>query len=320
MRNSLPLPEPTDSGLPRTHRTPSRKPSGRRRGRSGIWAGIAAALTSALFSGSAAFGATGGSAAGVDPGITEQDCNAAAGHPGGVEPCSPTSEPAPALSAASPPVGVPGAWSLVFEDDFLTLNRSVWTPYWFKDCGAGSVMNLVQTCSSNVSVADGVLRLQMSAADKGALVSTNPKDGVAGHAGAAFGLGYYEAKVLFPGRCSARLYNWPAWWTTGQAWPATGENDIAEPISGLMQSNYHSSAGDSGRSITGCWAGEYHVYGLHRKPGMNDVYYDGRLVHSYPTRDGGALHHLVLNVGYSPGSKVLGAAGAVLVDYVRVWS
>ncbi|GGH95602.1 family 16 glycosylhydrolase [Arthrobacter liuii] len=221
-------------------------------------------------------------------------------------------------ASISTPLGVPGNWSLLFEDNFDTLNRSVWTPYWFKDC-AGSMVNKVLTCSSNVSVTGGELTLQMSGPDKGALVATNPSDGVAGHVGASFGLGFYEARILFPGTCGTTIHNWPAWWTTGQSWPAHGENDIAEPLSGTMHSNYHSPSKNTTASIPGCWAGQFHTYGLHRKAGRNDVYFDGALVQSYATLDGAVPHYLVINVGYWSGSQVSGPAGAVRVDYVRVW-
>jgi len=246
--------------------------------------------------------------------------------------CSPVSDPgvfpdevSPATVAAASssvaiprPFGVPGSWSLLFEDNFDTLNRSVWTPYWFNDC-SGSTMNKVLTCSSNVSALGGELRLQMSGPGKGALVATNPKDGVAGHAGASFGLGFFEARILFPGACGTTIQNWPAWWTTGQSWPSHGENDIAEPLAGTMHSNYHSPAKNTAAGIPGCWAGQFHTYGLHRKASRNDVYFDGRLVHSYATADGAAPHFLVINVGYWSGSQAFGPAGAVRVDYVRVW-
>jgi len=222
-------------------------------------------------------------------------------------------------SASVPmPIGRPGNWSLLFEDNFEILNRKVWTPYWFNDC-AGSMMNKVLTCSGNVSVLGGELRLQMSAPGKGALVATNPSDGAAGHAGASFGLGFFEARILFPGTCGATIHNWPAWWTTGQSWPTHGENDIAEPLSGTMHSNYHSPSRNITLRIPGCWAGQFHTYGLHRQAGRNDIYFDGTPVHSYTTQDGGAPHYLVINVGYWSGSQVFGAAGAVRVDYVRVW-
>jgi len=223
------------------------------------------------------------------------------------------------VSVLTTPIGVPGSWTLQFEDNFDTLNRTVWTPYWFKDC-AGSKMNKVLTCSGNVSVTGGELRLQMSGPGKGALVSTNPGDGVAGHAGATFGLGFYEARILFPGTCGTTIHNWPAWWTTGQSWPGHGENDIAEPLSGTMHSNYHSPSTNTTASIPGCWAGQFHTYGLHRKAGRNDIYFDGRLVQSYATRDGAAPHFLVINVGYWSGSPVYGPAAAIRIDYIRVWT
>jgi len=53
--------------------------------------------------------------------------------------------------------------------------------------------------------------------------------------------------------------------------------------------------------------------------GRNDVYFDGRLVRSYTTSDSAAPHFLIINVGYWSGSQVFGPAGAVRVDYVRVW-
>ena len=314
--------------------------------KSTIWHGISAGLAFAALSGSMAFGASGPDTVTPSAGATGYGCNVLAQH--AAESCmtrvDPVSVPAaavagdPAISSSTAPkptfpirtlpttvttptpAGMAGAWSLQFQDNFDTLDRSVWTPYWFKDCAPGSVMNRSRTCSDNVSVAGGTLSLQMSAADKGALVSTNPKDGVPGHTGAAFGLGFYEARILFPGRCDTQIYNWPAWWTTGQSWPGTGENDIAEPTSGIMGSNYHSSGGSSGRNIAGCWAGQYHTYGLHRLSGKNDVYFDGILVHSYATRDGGVPHHLIVNVGYASKAQVYGPAGSVKVDYIRVWN
>lgn len=217
------------------------------------------------------------------------------------------------------PLGVGGLSHLVFDDDFDTLNTAVWTPYWFNDCNPKSVMNNVKTCSSNIKVANGEAVLQLTDAESGALLSTNPKDGVRGHAGFEFTSGYAEARIYFPGTCSSGIPNWPAWWTVGQRYPRTGEIDIAEPLAGDMWSVYHSAEGRKKRTIAGCWAGEYHTYGLHRKAGANDVYYDGRLVHSYATNDGNSPHYLILNVGVSVGPRIFGEQGSMRVDYVRVW-
>jgi hypothetical protein len=217
------------------------------------------------------------------------------------------------------PLGVPGPWNLVFEDEFDTLNTAVWTPYWFNDCNPQSLKNNVKTCSSNIRIANGEAILQLSDDKSGALLSSNPKDGAPGHAGFEFTSGYAEARIYFPGSCSRGIDNWSAWWTAGQRFPNTGEIDIAEPLAGQMWSVYHSAAGKKSRPVPGCWAGEYHTYGLHRKVGSNDIYYDGRLVHSYVTSDGNSPHYLLLNVGVWKGVRILGEAGSIKIDYVRVW-
>ncbi|MDQ0757270.1 glycoside hydrolase family 16 protein [Arthrobacter sp. B3I4] len=217
------------------------------------------------------------------------------------------------------PVGVPGSWHLVFDDEFDTLNTAVWTPYWFNDCNPKSLKNNVKTCSSNVRVANGEAVLQLSDDESGALLSTNPKDGAPGHTGFEFTEGYVEARIYFSGSCGAGIHNWAAWWTVGQQFPRTGEIDIAEPLAGDMWSVYHSGAGKKSRLVPGCWAGGYHTYGLHRKAGQNDIYYDGILVHSYASKDGNSPHYLLLNVGNWSGPRILGDAGNMRVDYVRVW-
>jgi len=86
-----------------------------------------------------------------------------------------------------------------------------------------------------------------------------------------------------------------------------------------MWSVYHSAGGKKSRPVPGCWAGAYHTYGLHRKAGSNDIYYDGNLVHTYATRDGNSPHYLLLNVGVWKGARILGEAGSIRIDYVRVW-
>lgn len=217
------------------------------------------------------------------------------------------------------PLGPPGPWQLVLDEEFDTLNTALWTPYWFRDCNPGSTKNGVKTCSSNVKVENGNAVLQLSDSESGALLSTNPKDGVKGHVGFEYTTGYVEARIYFPGTCSGGIHNWPAWWTTGQKFPATGEIDIAEPLAGTMTTVYHSPGGDPAKWFIGCWGGGYHTYGVHRKAGANDVYFDGKLEFSYPTTDGNAPHYLILNVGLNPDQRTFGAAGAIKVDWVRAW-
>ncbi|HEU4666464.1 MAG TPA: glycoside hydrolase family 16 protein [Arthrobacter sp.] len=236
---------------------------------------------------------------------------------------APVAEPAPApamalASTSTPaPVGVSGNWTMAFSDEFdgSALDTSKWSNCWFSPtCGT---MNKVSTSPANVAVANGNLALTLASSTSGALVSSNPKGGAG--TGYQFTTGYVEARIKFPGNANG-LYNWPAFWSTGQSWPATGENDIAEVLSGKMTVNYHSSSGAHNQgTVPGNWANEYHTFGLHRKATSSDVYFDGVLVKSYPTDDGNAPQYLVLNVGNSSANPVYGPASQVSVDYVRAW-
>lgn len=229
--------------------------------------------------------------------------------------------PAPALAVASTggpaPLGAPGNWSLAFNDDFngAGLDTNKWAACWFAP-GCGT-MNKVSTSPANVSVSNGNLVLNLASATSGALVSSNPRGGAG--TGYQFTTGYVEARIKFPGNANG-LYNWPAFWSTGQSWPATGENDIAEVLKAKMTVNYHSTSGAQNQGgVGGNWANEYHTFGLHRMAGSSDVYFDGVKVKSYPTNDGNAPQYLVLNVGASSTNPAYGPASQVLVDYVRAW-
>lgn len=210
------------------------------------------------------------------------------------------------------PVGVSGTWHLVFDDEFdgTTLDTNKWAPSWFN----GGKMNNVSTSAANVAVGGGLLALTLASSTSGALVSTNPSD--AAKTGFQFTYGFAEARIWFGGSGST-VYDWPAWWTDGQNWPADGEIDIAEGL-GTMTSNYHSSSGaNNSGTIPGTWAASWHTYAVWRQPGKNVIYFDGQVVRSYATNDGGSPHYLILNIGSSSSPTVLGAQ--VKVDYVRVW-
>lgn len=220
-----------------------------------------------------------------------------------------------ASSGAPMPNGVPGNWTMTFADDFngAGLDTAKWSNCWFSP-GCGT-MNKVATSPSNVSVANGNLVLSLSSATTGGLVSTNPKGGAG--TGFQFTTGYVEARIKFPGNANG-IYNWPAFWTTGQSWPATGENDIAEALKAQMTVNYHSSSGAQNQGgVGGNWANDYHTFGLHRMANSADVYFDGVKVKSYPTNDGNAPHYLVLNVGASSTNPAYGPQSQMMVDYVR---
>jgi hypothetical protein len=227
-----------------------------------------------------------------------------------------TTAPSTTATSTSPkPVGVPGTWTLAFDDEFngTALDRSKWSPHWFIE---GGNQNNVNTYASNVAVGGGQLSLTLASSNSGASVSTNPHGGAT--TGYELGYGYTEARIYFPGN-GTQIYNWPAWWTDGQSWPSNGENDIAEGL-GTMTVNYHSSSGSHNQgTVPGVWSNAFHTYGLYRQPGKCAVYFDGVLVKSYSTDDAGAPEYLILNVGAHSSGNVYGSSGAVKVDYVRAW-
>ena len=227
-------------------------------------------------------------------------------------------------NTGSPPMphGVPGNWTLTFDDEFngAALDTTKWAPCWFHpSCGE---KNGVSTNPDNVSVSGGNLVLTLSSPTVGALVSTNPNGGAT--KGYQFTTGVVEARIFFPGDANG-CYNWPAWWTNGRDWPADGENDIAEVLEGVVKSNYHYSSATGQpvavdlKAIGGATCGQWHIYTLNRQAGYSEVYLDGILVKKYDTFDTGTPHYLILNVGYDGSHVMTGEAGAVKVDWVRAW-
>jgi beta-glucanase (GH16 family) len=83
-----------------------------------------------------------------------------------------------------------------------------------------------------------------------------------------------------------------------------------------MSSNYHSNSGANNYMISGTWTNAFHTYAVDRENGTNTIYFDGKVIRSYGTDDGGAPEYLIFNQG---GSGSTGSAAQVKVDWVRVW-
>jgi beta-glucanase (GH16 family) len=231
-----------------------------------------------------------------------------------------TSNQSSAVDATPPgstnPSGVSGNWTLEFDDEFTkdsSLNTTVWSPDWF---GSGNTQNQTLMLSSSVSVSGGYLNLEATSSS-GAIVSTNPDDGQAGHTGYQFTYGFAEAKIYLPASGSG-IANWPAWWTNGQDWPTDGEIDIMEGLSGLACYHFHYTGGGPGGCATGDYTG-WHTYGAEWQPGSVTYYYDGAPVGQITSGITSMPMYLILeNSTGSYGGTVVTPAD-MLVAYVRVW-
>jgi len=215
------------------------------------------------------------------------------------------------------PTGVPGNWTLMFDDEFAgtSLDTTKWAPYWFKSDCSGSKLNNVCASPANVSVNNGKLILTLSSNQLGAVVSTNPFGGA--KPGYQFKTGVVEARILFPGTAT-KCYNWPAWWTDGQSWPYDGENDIAEVLGGILTFNYHSKSSNINFGAIGAQCGSWHIFTLNRQATYSEVYVDGRLVRKYSTNDTQNAQYLLLNVGLDSSRLMTGSAGALERRAIRL--
>ena len=217
-----------------------------------------------------------------------------------------TSVATAAAATARVPLGISGSWRLVFDDEFNgnSLNLDTWNPH-----SGWTNQNHVTDHLSNIAVRHGHAIFKLASPTSGAEIGTNSFSLKVGE--------YAEARIKFAG-AGQTIYNWPAWWVSGPNWPAAGENDVAEGL-GDLTINYHSPLGglETG-TVGGDWAGGFHTYGIYRGRGFSRVYWDGKLVRTYRTHDDGQPQMLLLTIGAANVIRT-GAAGQMVVDYVRAW-
>ncbi len=210
------------------------------------------------------------------------------------------------------PDGRSGAWTRVFDDELsgTSINTHNWTVL-----NGYTNQNSVTTSSRNISVDGGCAILTLASSDSGAEMRTSRFALKVGE--------FAEARIQFAGS-GTKVYDWPAFWSAGPGWPATGEQDIFEGSDGTATVNYHflNSQGRAAQAgpftIRGNWAGAFHIYGIYHGSRYCYVYWDGKLVKRYPTDDTGGGEGLIFTEG-SNDPLVTGAASDMLVDYVRVW-
>jgi Glycosyl hydrolases family 16 len=228
------------------------------------------------------------------------------------------------------PVGPTGqTYNLVFRDEFdgSSLDLTKWSDSWVN----GGKQNNVPTSAANVAVSGGNVTLTLTGTPGnyvGASINTDPLQNWTGSkVGFTFTTGVTEWRVKFPGD-GTTLYNWSGAWQPTD--PYLGEIDSVETM-GTAQGHYHpaSDVNPNLRLYDAGYLDGWHTYTMQRTATNILMWIDGRLVSNYPVAgnpdvQGGypvtTPQYLVANIGIGDTPSQTGPAGAVVIDYIRVWS
>jgi beta-glucanase (GH16 family) len=252
-----------------------------------------------------------------------------------------------AASTAIPP----GTWTQTFDEEFngSSVNTSMWTKGWQTSSEISGPVSSRCLSSAFVSESEGYLHLEVrkqsstcggkEQPETGALVESNPNDGVSGHPGFAYSYGYVEWRVYLPGveeaGCPAGgcIANWPALWSFPDDNSETPEIDTMEGLEEWVEEGGKSIA-HKGRACfhfhpwpevgTGACSPGYagwHTFASDWEPNNVTYYYDGNKVGEIatPTGNRSTPQYLIMDdvATYSLEPKLFNHA--MLVDYVRVW-
>jgi beta-glucanase (GH16 family) len=226
---------------------------------------------------------------------------------------------------APAPAGIPGRWSLKFEDEFTgdRLNPDHWSKGWFGGGITPGPNRLEQDCYDPRQVSVGRGRLAITAIAKretcgrpqpyaSGLITSDGKY--------SFTYGVLEARIWAPGR-GGRIVDWPAFWADGQNWPQDGEIDVLEGLHGRACWHFHYANGAPGGCATvHDAAAGWHTYAADWEPNRITYYYDGRRVGRVTTGVTSKPMYLIINLAVSGSASPPAIAPAKLrVAWVRVW-
>jgi beta-glucanase (GH16 family) len=260
----------------------------------------------------------------------------------------PTTPPPAPMSAAPTSAGPQPAAGLVFNDEFdgtagSPPNSATWSP----TVGAKWGVNELEcyTSSPNNVLLDGHGHLSLIARREASCGGTSYTSGrVETRDKRSWRYGYFEIRAKMPTGAGM----WPAIWMLGPngitEWPASGETDIVEVVSGepgRVHTNVH-GINAAGTHWEAGWAGPgrsydypggnladgYHTYGLDWSANALRYYFDGILVRTISKSDVPVWlwdkpFYLILcvAVGSTGGDPARGTFPQEMsVDYVRVYA
>jgi Glycosyl hydrolases family 16 len=261
--------------------------------------------------------------------------------------------PPPTSSSGSPglrpsestplPLGIPGNWTLKFEDNFNApgLNESAWDPC---DCSGGQDFEINYVCNSTANVAqpgDGYLHLKLTNVVDANCVSTGgpklteytgatvtaqpgatgPPENEKARVGFSYLYGVIEWRVYLQGT-GGRVNDWASLYSSAIEgnWPEHGENDTMDAWNHGKACWGFQSPGSNGP--TGCsnndFSNGWHTFATDWQPGEVNYYYDGVKVAQLrpPAANSSTPQFPIMALG----ARNYGEPSTEdLVDYVRVW-
>lgn len=245
------------------------------------------------------------------------------------------------------PVGTPGRYRLIFDDEFSghRLDASTWNIGWTEgwhddETGISGPVNGLETACydrRNVSVRGGVLHLKVTERDASCAGATTPPErrvmhAVGAHVNTAhkfdFVHGVYEVRVFIPAAADGSgCANFPAIWSDGYSWPADGEIDLFECLweqeGGPGEGQWHIHTREDGSFEGGGAAGAmtgWHTVSYEWTSTRLTFRYDGKVVGTTTAYGPQSPQYLILNntTGRTwPGPDRLPAD--LRIDYVRVY-
>ena len=272
-----------------------------------------------------------------------------------------TTQPGSAQAATAAPDCGPrvsknlfNAWRCTFADDFngSALDTTKWIAQTTAASGFTSGRDCFRDSTDNVSVSDGALNLTVrqeaapfTCAKPGGAFSTDVTAGsVSTFNRFAQAYGRFEIRAAFPAATTAGVHSafwlWPT--TITEAWPGSGEIDVAEyysryPDRVIPFLHYAPTKYDANMTDNNCLVADpsaFHTYTLEWTSNAITISYDGRVClkdsgwspvghrKPYPFNSPFMIA-LTQGLGAAGNDYVAGTTplpGTMKVDYVRAWS